>query len=196
MPKTPPLIIPNNIPNDWMSRSKINKSNNKVKNIFAAQNKKQLRFDESEELQFGDSFDPSSEIGLGDFHPQHNEQQIASSPPAASEVFYFTPLNQQNNPSQTSFKHSQHSQDQSKSVSQQQQKQQLYMQTDTPEQEKQHSMDIDQPKESQEQIVTQNNENFNTTLVGEYITNQIQCTLLNELFPRYVFRVSTVLGRT
>lgn len=166
MPKTPPLIIPNSIPNDWINRSKISKSNTKVKNIFAPQNKKQLRFEDTEELQFADNYQPSSEIGLNDFL-QQNEHQDASSPQvAASDIFYFTSLNQQNNLSQSSFKHSQQDQNNNKNMSQQR-----YMKTDTvvEEQDKQQKLNIIEQASQKDQMILQTNENFNSTLTGIYI---------------------------
>ncbi|KAI8646396.1 hypothetical protein BD408DRAFT_410153 [Parasitella parasitica] len=52
MPRTPPpLIIPNNLPSTWMSRSKISKKKANSSNIYAAQNK-QISFDDTESYHF------------------------------------------------------------------------------------------------------------------------------------------------
>jgi hypothetical protein len=49
MPKTPPLIIPTNLPGNWTARAKVNKKNKP--NIFAAQNK-QISFNTNDELHY------------------------------------------------------------------------------------------------------------------------------------------------
>jgi hypothetical protein len=159
MPKTPPLIIPNSIPtNDWINRSRINKGGSKVKNIFAAQQtKKQLRFDETEELQFPETSHnpPPTDI---DFKLQ--SENPPSSPQATSDVFFFTPLNQQQQPSQAnSHKHSQQNGDQSKSS------QRSYIQTKNAEPST-SKMDIEHQSQEQQHIALQNSKNFNSILTG------------------------------
>lgn len=52
MPRTPPpLILPTNLPSNWVNRSKINKKKSNTSNIYAAQNK-QISFDDVDEYHF------------------------------------------------------------------------------------------------------------------------------------------------
>lgn len=79
MPTTPPLIMPTNLPGNWMARSKINKK--PKPNIFSSQNK-QVSFDTNDDLQFLSSppfNDFSSIAGPSSPTEQKQQEELATS---------------------------------------------------------------------------------------------------------------------